>query len=55
MGTLLPAFGESIGLEEELSVYLVSIMSIADFCGRYVLIICTKIRIFSQASGSSAD
>jgi len=37
MGTLLPAFGESIGLGEELSVYLVSIMSIADFCSRLLV------------------
>jgi len=34
MGTLLPAFGESIGLDKETSVYLVSIMSVADFGGR---------------------
>ena len=38
MGTLLPAFGESIGLDNETSVYLVSIMSLADFSGRCSLI-----------------
>jgi len=36
MGTLLPAFGESIGLDKETSVYLVSIMSVADLCGRII-------------------
>jgi len=43
MGTLLPAFGESIGLDNETSVYLVSIMSLADFSGRIISPIITDL------------
>ena len=35
-GMIVPAFGESIGLSKENSTYLLTAMSVADFCSRYL-------------------
>ena len=37
MGLLLPAAGEALGLDRNTSVYLITIMSVADFCSRFSL------------------